>query len=95
MKRKLLLLLMLAILSTSCSESETVVKVSDDYRNYYEVFVRSFYDTTGDGIGDLAGVTEKLDYISGDLLADGLWLMPIMPSPSYHKIGRASCRERV
>ncbi|WP_039944701.1 alpha-amylase family glycosyl hydrolase [Thermicanus aegyptius] len=49
----------------------------------YEIFVRSFYDSNGDGIGDLNGVTEKLDYLK-DLGVEGIWLMPIQPSPSYH-----------
>jgi glycosidase len=50
---------------------------------FYEIFVRSFADSNGDGIGDLNGVTAKLDYIRS-LGADGIWLMPIQPSPSYH-----------
>ncbi|HET6905502.1 MAG TPA: alpha-amylase family glycosyl hydrolase [Rhodanobacteraceae bacterium] len=50
---------------------------------YYEIFVRSWYDTNGDGIGDLNGVTAKLDYLKS-LGVDGIWLMPINPSPSYH-----------
>lgn len=49
----------------------------------YEVFVRSFYDSNGDGIGDLRGLTQKLDYIKG-LGADCIWLMPVAESPSYH-----------
>src|SRR5436853_2807611 len=49
----------------------------------YEVFVRSFYDSDGDGIGDLNGLTQKLDYING-LGVRCIWLMPIMSSPSYH-----------
>jgi alpha-amylase len=49
----------------------------------YEVFVRSFFDSNGDGTGDLNGVTQKLDYIKG-LGASCIWLMPIMVSPSYH-----------
>ncbi len=52
--------------------------------NWYEVFVRSYQDSGGDGVGDLKGLTDRLDYIS-DLGFNGLWLMPIMPSPSYHK----------
>ncbi len=58
---------------------------------FYEVFVRSFYDSDGDGIGDLNGLIEKLDYLndgdpatSDDLGVTGIWLMPIMASPSYH-----------
>jgi glycosidase len=49
----------------------------------YEVFVRSFYDSDGDGVGDLAGVTAQLDYLAS-LGANAIWLMPIHPSPSYH-----------
>ncbi|WP_198675367.1 alpha-amylase family glycosyl hydrolase [Pleomorphovibrio marinus] len=50
----------------------------------YEIFIRSFYDTDGDGIGDINGVVEKLDYVQ-ELGANAIWFMPIMPSPSYHK----------
>ncbi len=50
---------------------------------FYEIFVRSFRDSDGDGIGDFNGITEKLDYLH-DLGIRGIWLMPINPSPSYH-----------
>jgi len=50
---------------------------------YYEVFVRSYADSNGDGIGDINGLTQKLDYLSS-LKVKGIWLMPIFPSPSYH-----------
>lgn len=50
---------------------------------YYEIFVRSFADSNGDGIGDLKGVTEKLSYLKS-LGIQGIWLMPIFDSPSYH-----------
>ena len=57
----------------------------------YEIFVRSFYDSNGDGIGDLKGLTAKLDYINDgnarsnrSLGANCIWLMPIAKSPSYH-----------
>ncbi len=50
----------------------------------YEIFVQSFYDTDGNGIGDFNGLTEKIPYLV-DLGVEAVWLMPIMPSPSYHK----------
>jgi len=50
----------------------------------YEVFVQSFADSDEDGMGDLRGLTQRLDYIA-KLGADAIWLMPIHPSPSYHK----------
>ncbi len=58
---------------------------------FYQIFVRSFYDSDGNGIGDFNGITAKLDYLNDgdpkttdDLGVTGIWLMPIMPSPSYH-----------
>ncbi len=63
---------------------------------FYEIFVRSFNDSrsgplANDGIGDLQGLIEKLDYLNDgnpatdtDLGITALWLMPINPSPSYH-----------
>ena len=66
--------------------------IEDNYRNYYEIFVYSFYDSDGDGIGDIQGIISKLDYINDgndetdtDLGFNGIWLMPIMPSTTYHK----------
>ena len=60
-------------------------------RIFYEVFVRSFADSDGDGIGDLRGLTDRLDYLNDgdpstnhDLGVTGIWLMPIAESPSYH-----------
>ncbi len=57
----------------------------------YEVFIRSFYDTNNDGIGDINGLIAKLDYINDgnpdsqtDLGANCIWLMPVMESSSYH-----------
>lgn len=57
---------------------------------FYEVFVRSFADSDGDGVGDFNGLTAKLDYLNDgrpggdDLGVDALWLMPVFASPSYH-----------
>ncbi len=50
---------------------------------FYEIFVRSFADSDGDGIGDLNGVTAKLDYLD-DLGVAGIWLMPIYTCNSEH-----------
>jgi glycosidase len=58
---------------------------------FYEVFVRSFQDSDGDGKGDLRGLTARLDYLNDgdpatatDLGVDALWLMPVFESPSSH-----------
>ncbi len=56
----------------------------DNYRTWYEIFVYSFCDSNGDGIGDLQGVISKLDYLA-DMGINGIWLMPIHPSTTYHK----------
>ena len=50
----------------------------------YEVYVQSFCDSNGDGIGDLKGLISKLGYIHS-LGATAIWIMPVHPSPSYHK----------
>lgn len=50
----------------------------------YEIFVASFQDSDGDGIGDLQGIIDRLDYLQS-LGVRQIWLMPIHPSPSYHK----------
>ena len=46
----------------------------------YQIYPKSFYDTDGDGLGDLKGVTAKLDYIK-DLGADYIWMTPFFVSP--------------
>jgi alpha-amylase len=60
-------------------------------RTFYEVFVRSFSDSDGDGNGDLQGLIDRLDYLNDgdpattdDLGVTGVWLMPVSQSPSYH-----------
>ena len=66
---------------------------TDKYRNYYEIFVNSFCDSNGDETGDLQGIISQLDYLNDgdpnsgdDLDVDAIWLTPIMPSKSYHKL---------
>lgn len=51
---------------------------------FYQLFVPSFCDSNGDGIGDLRGIIQRLDYLQ-ELGIEGLWLSPIHPSESYHK----------
>lgn len=51
---------------------------------WYSIFVRSFADGNGDGIGDLKGIIQHLDYLV-ELGVEGIWLSPIHPAPSYHK----------
>lgn len=83
-------------LLVSCSSQEVVRSsktYDDNYRNFYEIYVRSFCDSNGDKIGDLQGLISKMDYLhakkgqddSQSLGIDGVWLMPIFTSPSQHK----------
>ncbi len=71
---------------------QTSFVCEDNYRVFYEIFVGSFSDSNGDGIGDLRGIINRMDYLNdGDpnsgksLGVEGLWLTPIFQSPSYHK----------
>jgi len=83
----LLLFLLATIVFSSCtysSKDETIKEDPWPFGTMYEIFVQSFADSNGDGIGDFNGLTSKLDYLH-DLGIEGIWLMPIGPSPSYHK----------
>ena len=90
---KFLCLLMALTMLCGCSPSvdERIDEIrtlgecpDDNYRTWYEIFVYSFCDSDGDGIGDLQGVRSKLDYLQ-ELGITGIWLMPIHPSTTYHK----------
>lgn len=88
MKRKksvLLIFMLLAGLLAGCSKKNIIDTTQKQYdgRVFYEIFVRAFNDSNDDGIGDLNGVTQKLDYLK-DLGVKGIWLMPINESTSYH-----------
>jgi len=47
----------------------------------YQIYPRSYQDTTGNGVGDLRGITDKLDYLKKTLDIDAIWLSPFYPSP--------------
>lgn len=96
----LVAILSTSVLLTGCGTPEyidpvdtiTATASNDKYRNFYQIFVNSFADSNGDDVGDLQGIIDHLDYLNdgdpnsgNDLGIDGLWLTPIMPSPSYHK----------
>ena len=64
----------------------------DNARVFYEIFVGSFSDSDGDGIGDLRGIIDRMDYLNDgepasgrSLGVEGIWLTPIFSSRSYHK----------
>ena len=66
--------------------------VNDNFRTFYQIFVGSFSDSNGDGIGDLRGIIDRFDYLNDgnvnsetSLGVQGIWLSPIFSSPSYHK----------
>lgn len=87
--KKYILAFFIIILLCKTTSAQTTYWWNDAV--FYEIFVRSFYDADGNGIGDFKGLTQKLDYLNdgidsttSDLGVTALWLMPIMESPSYH-----------
>lgn len=72
-----------AAAAPSASHASAAAKKPAPSGVYYEIFVRSFYDSNGDGIGDLNGIADKMGYLKS-LGVSGIWLTPINPSPSYH-----------
>ncbi len=79
------LVLLSSIGLTSCKNYDYEDNyVSHKYANYYHIFVPSFRDSNNDGIGDLEGVIDSLDYLY-DLGITGIYLSPIFEADSYHK----------
>lgn len=100
-QRMLLLLVLISSLMLACQTTKQPLESPEPTPTpsfgwwndtiFYEIFVRSFYDSNGDGIGDINGLIEKLDYLNDgdpntddDLGVSGIWLMPIAQSQSYH-----------
>ena len=93
-KKGLLVVLVLSFLLSGCTTAPKVVadETNDNYRVFYQIFVGSFSDSDGDGIGDIRGIINRMDYLNdGNVLSEdslgvqGIWLSPIFQSPSYHK----------
>ncbi len=79
--------LLTALSSFGCAsekEAENIQPTTDKYRTYYQISPYAFADSNGDGIGDIVGIIDKLDYVES-LHYDGLWLTPVHLSPTYHK----------
>jgi len=77
--------LLLAALMASCTFAQTPAAPSNDgtwwkHAVIYEIYPRSFQDSNGDGIGDLNGITDRLDYLRA-LGVDAIWISPMYPSP--------------
>lgn len=98
MKKQLKIIAFLLVIAISagllgCSGKRAEIDpIDDNYRTFYQIFVGSFSDSNGDGIGDLRGIIDRFDYLndgnihSGESLGvQGIWLSPIFSSPSYHK----------
>ncbi|MGB0345382.1 MAG: alpha-amylase family glycosyl hydrolase, partial [Acholeplasmataceae bacterium] len=90
MKKILLLLLIIsATLALHACQNKTFptsVELQDVHTNidnYYQIFIRSFADSNHDGIGDLKGIENNLDYLE-TLGVTALWLSPFHPSNTYH-----------
>lgn len=94
MAKKLLMVVVVLLMIAPAAAQDTSGTEEMPWWNdrvFYEIFVRSFQDSDGDGIGDLQGLISKLDYLNDgdpdtntDLGITGIWLMPIMQSPTYH-----------
>lgn len=87
-------IILLALTLIACNQTPTeptvpteptidLSAINPQHDIYYQIFVRSFADSNQDGIGDIQGIINQLDYLE-DLGITALWLLPINPSPSYH-----------
>ena len=84
----------LPFFTVSCNKTPEAMPdpVDDNFRTFYQIFVGSFSDSNGDGVGDIRGIINRMDYLndgninSGKSLGvQGIWLSPIFTSPTYHK----------
>jgi alpha-glucosidase len=79
-------LLVVAVLAAAAAQTAPTPASGSDEESWwtnaviYEIYPRSFQDSNGDGIGDLNGITQRLDYLKA-LGVDAIWLTPIYPSP--------------
>ena len=101
MKNAFCILMALLLLTSPAWAEEVTVsggtfndgwEVKDNNRVFYEIFVGSYSDSNGDGIGDIRGIINRMDYLNdGDpqsgksLGIEGIWMTPVFLSPSYHK----------
>lgn len=77
-------ILFFIFLNTQCIPPKENPKNPFPNTVFYQIYTRAFYDSNGDGLGDLNGITQKLDYIK-DLGAGALWIMPIFRANTAHK----------
>lgn len=93
-KAKITGILLVSLLLGGCSSKIEAQPdpTEDNYRAFYQIFVGSFSDSDGDGIGDIRGIINRMDYLNdGNMYSEdslgvqGIWLSPIFESPSYHK----------
>src|ERR1700685_2838423 len=79
---KSLLLLLVALSIQGLSSAQMRPPHWYDHAVIYAIYPRSFQDSNGDGIGDLNGITARLDYLK-QLGVDAIWITPFFPSPNF------------